>query len=161
MLLWSGQLVSTLGSAASGIVFPLLILAITNSPAAAGIAGALFMLPYALFSLPAGALVARWDRRRVMIWCDIGRAVLFASIPVALAFNVLTVWQLYVNAFLEGTLFVFFSIAEVAALPRVVSRTQFPCRGPEPVHVRPRGHRRPGGGYFSLPGGGAYGPLYC
>ena len=124
MLLWSGQLVSTLGNAASGIVFPLLILAITNSPAAAGIAGALFMLPYALFSLPAGALVDRWDRRRVMIWCDIGRAVLFASIPVALAFNVLTVWQLYVNAFLEGTLFVFFSIAEVAALPRVVPRTQ-------------------------------------
>src|SRR5881398_347608 len=102
MLLWSGQLVSTLGSAASGIVFPLLILAITNSPAAAGIAGALSMLPYALFSLPAGALIDRWDRKRVMILCDTGRAVLFASIPVAMALDVLTVWQLYANAFLEG-----------------------------------------------------------
>src|SRR5438093_4331683 len=72
MLLWSGQLVSTLGSAASQVVFPLLILAITNSPAAAGIAGALFMLPYALFSLPAGALIDRWDRKRVMVLCDAG-----------------------------------------------------------------------------------------
>src|SRR5947209_7937685 len=72
MLLWSGQLVSGLGSSASGIVFPLLILAITNSPAAAGIAGALSMLPYALFSLPAGALIDRWDRKRVMILCDTG-----------------------------------------------------------------------------------------
>jgi len=62
MLLWSGQLVSTLGSSASGIVFPLLILAITSSPAAAGIAGALSMLPYLFFSLPAGALIDRWDR---------------------------------------------------------------------------------------------------
>jgi MFS family permease len=126
MLLWGGQLVSNLGSAASGIVFPLLILAITGSPGAAGIAGALFMLPYALFSLPAGALIDRWDRKRVMILCDLGRALLFASIPVAMALNALTIWQLYANAFLEGTLFVFFSIAEVAALPRVVPREQLP-----------------------------------
>src|SRR5438552_3071981 len=126
MLLWSGQLVSTLGSAASQVVFPLLILAITNSPAAAGIAGALFMLPYALFSLPAGALIDRWDRKRVMVLCDTGRALVFASIPVALALNVLTVWQLYVTSFLEGTLFVFFNIAEAASLPRVVSKAQLP-----------------------------------
>ncbi|MFL5733188.1 MAG: MFS transporter [Chloroflexia bacterium] len=126
MLLWSGQLISTLGSNASGIVFPLLMLAITGSPAAAGIAGALTMLPYAIFSLPAGALVDRWDRKRVMIWCDVGRAVLFVSIPVAMALQVLTVWQLYINAFLEGTLFVFFSIAEVSAVPQVVPREQLP-----------------------------------
>jgi len=61
-----------------------------------------------------------------MILCDVGRAVLFASIPVALALGVLTVWQLYANAFLEGTFFVFFSIAEVAALPRVVPKEQLP-----------------------------------
>src|SRR5438067_2202096 len=72
MLLWSGQTISSLGSGVSGIVFPLLILAITHSAAAAGIAGALNTLPYVLFSLPAGALVDRWDRKRVMIICDAG-----------------------------------------------------------------------------------------
>lgn len=126
MLLWSGQLVSTTGSAASGLVFPLLILSVTNSPAAAGIASALFMLPYALFSLPAGALIDRWDRKRVMIITDVLRGLVFAAIPVALFFNALTVWQLYVSAFLEGTLFVFFNLAEVAALPRVVDKAQLP-----------------------------------
>src|SRR5919201_345676 len=126
MLLWSGQLVSTLGSTASGVVFPLLILAITNSPIAAGVAGALSLLPYAMFSLPAGALIDRWDRKRVMVLCDTGRALVFTSIPVALALNVLSVWQLYVTAFLEGTLFVFFNIAEAAALPRVVTKAQLP-----------------------------------
>jgi MFS family permease len=126
MLLWSGQVVSTLGSGISGIVFPLLILALTKSPQAAGIAGALASLPYLIFSLPVGALIDRWDRKRVMMLCDAGRALSLASVPVAYAFGVLTVWQLYANAFIEGTLFVFFNIAEVAALSRVVAKEQLP-----------------------------------
>ena len=126
MLLWSGQVVSTLGSSASYVVYPLLILAITGSPAAAGIAAALGNLPYLLFSLPAGALIDRWDRKRVMINCDVGRALTVASIALALWLDVLTVWQLYIAAFIEGTFFVFFNIAEVAALPRVVPKQQLP-----------------------------------
>ena len=126
MLLWSGQGVSTLGSAISGIAYPLLTLAITNSPAAAGIGTALGSLPYLIFSLPVGALIDRWDRKRVMIYCDLGRLLSAASVPVALALGVLTIWQLYLTAFIEGTLFVFFNIAEVAALPRVVVKTQLP-----------------------------------
>ena len=43
---WGGQVVSTLGSAISGIAAPLLILALTKSPAAAGLAAALGSLPY-------------------------------------------------------------------------------------------------------------------
>lgn len=126
MLLWSGQVVSTLGSAASSVVYPLFILALTGSPAAAGIATALSHLPYLLFSLPAGALIDRWDRKRIMIVCDIGRAVTVFSVPVALWLDVLTLWQLYAAAFIEGTLFVFFNIAEVAALPKVVSKAELP-----------------------------------
>src|SRR5687767_4847689 len=124
MLLWGGQVVSVLGSSISSIVVPLLILAITNSPAAAGIAGALGAIPYVLFSLPVGALIDRWDRKKVMVLCDLGRSIAFASIPIAMWLDVLTIWQLYVVAFVEGTLFVFFNIAEVAALPRVVPKEQ-------------------------------------
>ena len=127
MLLWSGQSISSLGGAISGIVFPLLVLALSHSPAAAGLAAAMFSLPYLIFSLPVGALIDRWDRKRVMILCDTGRALSVASVPIALAFNALTVWQLYLNAFIEGTLFVFFNIAEVAALARVVPKTQLPA----------------------------------
>jgi predicted MFS family arabinose efflux permease len=126
MLLWSGQVVSTLGSSASQVVYPLLILALTASPAAAGIAGSARALPYILFSLPVGALVDRWNRGRVMIWADLGRAVAVASLPVALAFNALSLAQIYIVCFVEGTLFVFFNLAEVAALSRVVPAQQFP-----------------------------------
>lgn len=124
MLLWSGQVVSVLGSTIAGIAMPLLILALTGSPGAAGIAAALGVVPYVLFSLPAGALIDRWDRKRVMLLCDLGRALNIASVPLALAFGMLTVWQLYLVALIEGTLFVFFDIAEVAALPQVVDKRQ-------------------------------------
>ena len=126
MLLWSGQVVSTLGTTASTVVYPLLILALTGSPQAAGIAGALRSLPYLVLSLPVGALIDRWDRKRVMILCDVGRGLAALSIPIAMAFDVLTLWQIYAATFIEGSLFVFFNIAEVAALPRVVPALQLP-----------------------------------
>ncbi len=124
MLLWSGQVVSTLGSTVTQIALPLLILAITGSPGVAGIAAGLGSLPYLFFSLPAGALVDRWDRKRVMILCDLGRALNIATIPLALALGALTVPQIFLVAFIEGTLFVFFDLSEVAALPQVVHRAQ-------------------------------------
>jgi MFS family permease len=133
MLLWSGQVVSALGSSMANLVFPLLILALTTNAefpqgntALAGFAGALASLPYLIFSLPVGALIDRWDRKRVMIVCDILRALNAATIPAAIFLNSLTIWQLFANAFIEGTFFVFFNIAEVAALPRVVNKKQLP-----------------------------------
>jgi MFS family permease len=127
MLLWSGQIVSSVGTQVSQLAFPLLILALTGSPAQAGFAGALRALPYLFFSLPAGALIDRWDRKRVMIVCDTGRALSMASIPVALAFGHLTILQLYLVSAIEGTLYVFFNIAEAACLPRVVPKVQLPA----------------------------------
>lgn len=126
MLLWSGQTVSMLGGGISQIAFPLLVLALTGSPAQAGFAGAFRTLPFLLLGLPAGALVDRWDRKRVMIFCDIGRGLNMASIPIVLALGHLTVLQLYLTALIEGVLFVFFNIAEAASLPRVVTPQQLP-----------------------------------
>jgi MFS family permease len=124
MLLWGGQLVSSAGSQISQLAFPLLILALTHSPVQAGFVGALRALPYLIFSLPAGALIDRWDRKRVMIICDIGRALALGSIPLAVAFGHLAIIQLYIVSVIEGTLFVFFNVAEVSCLPRVVTKTQ-------------------------------------
>ncbi len=126
VLLWSGQLVSVVGTQVSQLAYPLLMLALTDSPAQAGFLSAARTIPYLLLGLPAGALVDRWDRRRVMIVCDAGRALALGSIPLALAFGWLSLAQLYAVALLEGTLNVFFNLAETAALTRVVSREQIP-----------------------------------
>jgi len=120
MLLWSGQAVSTLGSSVSRLALPLLVLALTQSPAQAGLIAALQAVPYLVFSLPAGALIDRWDRKLVMIRCDVARCLAYGSVPLAYVTAHLSLAQLYAVALVGGTAYVFFNIAEVAALPRVV-----------------------------------------
>src|SRR6266516_4352757 len=127
MLLWSGQAVSLIGTGISQTAFPLLVWGLTHSAAQVGFVGGLGTLPYVFLSLLAGALIDRWNRKRVMILCDIGRALNLASVLIALVFGQLTVIQLYFNALTEGTLFVFFNLAEVACLPRVVAKEQLPA----------------------------------
>lgn len=124
VLLVSGQVVSLLGSQFSLIAFPLLALFLTGSPAQAGLIGSMRLIPYFLLSLPAGALIDRWDRKRVMMLCDIVRGISLGSIPVAFALGHLTILQLYLVSLIEGTFFVFFDLAEVACMPRIVGREQ-------------------------------------
>jgi predicted MFS family arabinose efflux permease len=124
MLLWGGQVVSAVGSAVSSVAFPLLVLALTGSPAKAGLVGFAGTLPFLLFQLPAGGLVDRWDRKRTMIVSDVARGVALGSIAVAYVAGVLTVAQIAVVAFAEGTLFVLFTLAERTALPHVVAPEQ-------------------------------------
>jgi len=126
LLLWSGQGVSVLGSGVSQIAFPLLTLFLTHSPAQAGLVAAVYGLPYIVFSLPAGAYIDRWNRKLVMILCDSVRALNIGAVPLVAALGHLSIGQLYVAAVIDGTAFVFFNVAEVAALPRVVDKSQIP-----------------------------------
>jgi MFS family permease len=126
MWLWGGQAVSSLGTGVSQFAFPLLILVLTHSPAATGFAAALGRAPYLLFSLPAGALVDRWHRKRVMLLCTVGLLLCVGSVPVALVVGHLMVLQLFLVAFLVGSFAAFYELAELAALTRLVPKTQLP-----------------------------------
>jgi MFS family permease len=124
VLLQLGQGLSTLGSTSTYVAYPLLVLAITHSPAKAGVVGFANVLPYALFALLAGVVADRVDRKRLMIAMDLVRAAAMASVVVALAAGKLTFWQVATVAFVEGSAFVFFNIAEVGALRSVVPAPQ-------------------------------------
>jgi MFS family permease len=126
LLLWLGQAVSSLGTRLTQFAFPLLLVGLTHSIAAAGLAYSLEQLPYALFSLPAGALVDRWPRKRVMIVCTFGLLLCVASIPLTLLLvsAQLRILLLYVIAFSMGTISLFYELAELAALAWVVPKTQ-------------------------------------
>jgi predicted MFS family arabinose efflux permease len=125
-LLFAGQLVSVVGSRMSLVAFPLLVLALTGSPGKAGLSGFFATLPYLLWHLPAGVLVDRLDRKTVMICSEATRGLAFASLVIADLLGMLTFGQILVVAFIEGTGFVFFSIAEMAALPNLVSKSELP-----------------------------------
>ena len=118
--------VSTLGSHAAGIVYPLLVLALTGSPETVGWVTALRSTPFVLLCLPVGAMVDRWDRRRVMLVCDVGRFFVVGSLPLAMWWADPTLAHIIAVAVVEGTLMVFYNLAEVAALPRVVPRPLLP-----------------------------------
>ncbi|MEU6139628.1 MFS transporter [Streptomyces sp. NPDC047081] len=124
VLLWSGQVLSTLGTRTSAVAVPLIVLAMTGSPGRAGVAGFVATLPYLLFYLPAGAVLDRLDRGHVMLWCEAVRVLALGSIPVALWLDRLTYTQLLVAGFVGGTCFVFFSVAEKSVLPSLVSPEQ-------------------------------------
>ncbi len=118
--------VSTLGSHTAGIVYPLLVLALTGSPEIVGWVTALRIAPFVLLCLPVGAMIDRWDRRRVMLLCDVGRGLVVGSLPLAMLWTAPTLAHIVVVAVVEGTLMVFYNLAEVAALPRVVTRPHLP-----------------------------------
>jgi MFS family permease len=121
---FAGQAVSLVGDQVSLIALPLVgILVLHAGPAQMGYLTTAALLPNLLFSLHAGAWVDRRGRRRqVMLAADVGRAALLLSIPVAYGLGLLTIEQLYVVGFLEGTLSVFFYVAYnvlfVALVPR-------------------------------------------
>jgi hypothetical protein len=123
-LLWSGQAVSVLGSQISKIAYPLLVLAMSGSPAKAGLAGFAAMLGYLLFPLPAGALADRYDRKRIMIGCDAIRLAAVGSIAVADWAAHIGYGQVLVAGFAEGTATVFFGLAQRAALPMLIHPSQ-------------------------------------
>ena len=124
LLLWSGQAISSIGSQLSQFALPLFVLALTGSPVWAGVAGGLRTMPYLFLSLPAGALADRWNRKWIMLVCDSVRAICLASIPIAAFIGSLSMLQLCLVSLLEGTCFVFFNVAEVACLPRVLAKEQ-------------------------------------
>ena len=124
LLLWSGQAISAFGSSASHIVLPLLILDLTHSPAQAGIVGAFTTIPYVLFSLFIGPFIDRVNRKKIMIFCDIGRTIAFGSVAIALFLHHISIVHLYLAALLYGICFVFFDITEVSSIRKLVGKEQ-------------------------------------
>jgi MFS family permease len=125
--LWSGQVVSALGARISAIAMPLLVLAKTGSPADAGLVAAAGTLPFLIAHLPAGPLVDRWNRRRILLSSEALAGLALATVPIAQWLDILTVAQLVVVAFLQGICAVFFGVAETAALPNIVPAAQLPA----------------------------------
>lgn len=124
MLLWSGQAVSTAGTQMTLLALPLFVLALTHSAAQAGIVAAIESIPRVVLTLPAGALVDRMDRKRLMIGCDVLRMFALGSIPLALVAGRLAMPLIYGAALIIGACSAIFWLARVSAMPRVVPPEQ-------------------------------------
>ena len=127
VLLQAGQLLSSAGTASTAIAYPLLVLAISRSPAQAGLVAFARLTPFGLFALPAGLAADRWDRKRLMIVADIVRAAALGALGAAVLAGEIRLWAILVVAFVEGTGATFFGAARAGAFRSVVPRAQLPA----------------------------------
>ena len=119
---WTGQAISALGSSFTGFALPLLVYKLTGSAVNLALSIAAGILPYLLFGLVIGAWTDRVDRKRLMIWTDVGRALAIASVPVAGLLGSLSVWWIYAVMFITSTLNIAFDAADFAAIPSLVEQ---------------------------------------
>lgn len=123
--IWAGLTISLMGSQGTSLALPLAaVLTLGSGPLEMGLLAAASQAPFLCFSLLAGVWSDRVRRRPVLIATDLGQAALLGSIPLAAALGVLRLEQLYLVAFLTGTLQVFYEVAHYAYVPAVVGREQ-------------------------------------
>jgi MFS family permease len=124
---WSAQTISMFGDQVSSVAMPLAaVLVLRANAAEMGYLTALLWLPSLLFGVHAGAWLDRHGRRRAaMIAADVGRFALLASLPIAYAFGVLTLVQLYSVAFGVGGLSVLFNVADTTLFVALVPPTRY------------------------------------
>jgi MFS family permease len=123
-LLWTGAAFSILGLEIAALVLPLVVLFVTGSPGAAGAVAAVEMIAGLVLGLPAGELVDRFDRRRVLVAVELVRAAGAASLAVALAVGSLTLPHLLVVAVLLGSMRPFSATARMLMIRTLVPSSQ-------------------------------------
>ena len=120
--LWAADALSQFGSRISLLAVPLLALTVLGAtPFQVALLTVCERAGILLFSLPVGAWADRLRCRPLLVGADLGRFVLLGSIPVAAAFDLLSLVQLYVVLVLMGIHTAVFDVAHQTYLPRLVA----------------------------------------
>jgi predicted MFS family arabinose efflux permease len=120
---WAAATISIFGSLITRLALPFAAILVLGSGAIeVALLRGVDLVAALVFGLVAGAWVDRLRRRPVLIWADLGRAVLLGSIPIAFAVGALTFWQLLIVSALTAVLTTFFDAADTAYLPTIVER---------------------------------------
>lgn len=127
VLLQAGLLLSSAGSQMTSIAYPLLVLALTGSPAKAGVVAFVRLLAMALLALPAGLAADHWQRRRLMIAAHAARALALGTLGVLVVADEAVYWVVPIVAFVEGAGAALFSASHHGAFRAVVPTQQLPA----------------------------------
>lgn len=125
-----GETISTLGTNVSLIVIPWMVLTITHSAIQSSLTAALEFVPYLLFSILAGIMADKWDRKGILIWTNILRAFLLFILPCLFLIHHLNMVDIYGVSFMNATLSVLSNAAKSSVVPSVF-----------PVHLLSRGNQ--------------------
>ena len=125
MVLWSGNLVSIVGTYGARIAYPLAVLHFSGSPALAGWVSFAVAAPGLLFQVLAGIVADRSDRRLNLLACSLIALLAAGSATACVLFHPgYVVAVLIACAAVEGTASAFFGTSEIAAVRDIVSEPQ-------------------------------------
>src|SRR3954451_7940251 len=110
-LLWLGGLISFMGDWVLFIALPVYVYDLTGSALATGGMFIAQTAPRLLFGSIAGVVVDRWDRKRTMIVANLLSAAALLLLPVR---SIADLWLVYLAAFLQASITLFFQPAESA-----------------------------------------------
>ncbi|MBN3950376.1 MAG: MFS transporter [Nostoc sp. NMS7] len=119
-IFWAGQTFDAFGDSFAMIVMPLLVLEATGSIAQMGLVTGTIGVGNLISGIVSGAIVDHMDRRWLMIFCDIGRAIFYALIPLSWWFLGANIGLIYVVAGITAYLTTTFLITYNAAIPNIV-----------------------------------------
>jgi MFS family permease len=136
-LLWTGMTVSLLGDGIFLVAMVWQAYELWNAPAALSLLGIGMTIPTLVFLLPAGVLSDRLDRRSLMLWADIGRAVVISALAVLSLTGLLTFWELMALVALYGVGTAFFTPAFEAIVPDIVPAADLAAANSLDQFVRP------------------------
>ena len=117
-LLWTGQLVETIGNSLTSLAASIYIYRLTGSALSVGLMLIATAAPSLLVGLFAGVFVDRYDRRVIMITADVLRGLLILLVPVLVPLSL--IW-LYVIVMLISGISQFFDPAHESILPEVAT----------------------------------------
>jgi len=120
--LWAAQGVSNVGDGVYGTALPLLAATLTRDPFLVSVVSFAEWLPWLLFGLLSGALLDRWDRRRVMWTVDAARFAVVGGLALAVLLDQASIALLAAVGFLLGTGQTLVDTGAQSILPALVSR---------------------------------------
>ncbi len=117
---WIAQLLVSIVSGTIRFAFVWLVLDLTDWPPAVGIMGFAVGLPMTLLSLPAGVLSDRHDRRRLVLWCGLGGAVVLLATGLLVGADLVGVGAVAFLALLVGSALALVAPSLQAMVPALV-----------------------------------------
>ncbi|WP_052447408.1 MFS transporter [Clostridium polynesiense] len=120
ILLWQGQMVSSLGDTVYQIALGFWILAFTGSTALMGTLMAASMIPKLIVSPFAGVWVDRLNRKWIIVLTDALRGVIITFLGTAAIFGFIEIWMVFTAGIIMGLCGAFFNPAMGSVLPDIV-----------------------------------------
>jgi len=121
--LWTSILISSLGGQVTMLALPLTAAVMLHAtPTQMGLLTAMEIIPFVLFSLPAGVWLDRVRKLPVYVIGETAIALILVTVPLAMWFDMLTMTWLYVVGFVIGTIYTTAGSAAQIVLTQVVAR---------------------------------------